>query len=236
MAAITRKRSAGFFSSFCVVALVVCIVVHAEMVSAWKNICVPGDIYMDSQTTEVSEPVCSTCTTWCISQCSELELSMVTGTDKCSIINASTLNCKCCCEAPPSPSSPEKPPLPPSASECDGPPPYDFNMCVGNQTYQKFQHPDGKDCIHKPLCEQSCNEKGLTRARSECVAAGHNTLTKLTWYEQCCCEKILPSPPPPTPPTSICEADCSFLKRLGCALSFKSCSCCCKSILSPCHN
>ncbi|XP_026413547.1 uncharacterized protein LOC113309338 [Papaver somniferum] len=234
MAAITRKRSAGFFSSFSVVALVVCIVVHADMVSAWENICKPGDIYMDSQTTAVSDPHCNTCTNWCISQCTNLNLSMVSGTNLCSISKPSTLNCKCCCGA--SPSSPEKPTLPPSASEFNGPPPYDFKICVGNQTYQKFQHHDGKHCIDTPLCEQKCKEKGLTRARSECVAAGHNTTTALTWYEQCCCQKPVPSPPPPTPPTSICEADCPFVKRLGCALFFKSCSCCCKSILLPCHD
>ncbi|KAI3893410.1 hypothetical protein MKX03_008998 [Papaver bracteatum] len=173
MAAITSKRSPGFF------AIVVCIFVTAEMVSAWKNTCVPRDIYMDSYTA-VSEPECSTCTAWCKSQCSSLDLSMVKDTDKCSIIN-STLRCKCCCETPPPPPSP-------SASDFVGPQPYNIEICVGNQTSQKFRHPDGKDCIHKPLCEKSCKEKSLSKARSECVAAG--SLSRLTWYEQCCCEKL----------------------------------------------
>ncbi|KAI3910140.1 hypothetical protein MKW98_014525 [Papaver atlanticum] len=224
MAAITTKRSPGFFSSYSIFAIVVSTFVYAEMVSAWKNICVPGDIYMDLTITTI-QPECSTCTTWCESECSKLELSLVKDTDKCSV-KSSTLRCKCCCETP---SSPEKPPLPPSASEFVGTEPYNYEICESNQTSEKFQHPDGKDCIHKPLCEKSCNEKGLPKARSECVAAAHNSFTKLIWYEQCCCENLAPPPPPPTPPTDVCE-DCSYLKRIGCVLPFSSCNCCCKSL------
>ncbi|RZC52862.1 hypothetical protein C5167_021288 [Papaver somniferum] len=221
MAAITKKRS----SSYCVFAIVVSIFVYAEMVSAWKNMCVPGDIYMDL-TVNITDPKCNNCTTWCKSECSKFELSMVKDTDKC-LVKSPTLRCKCCCETP---SSPEKPPLPPSASEFNvtEPEPYNYEICEGNQTSEKFKHPDGKRCIHKPLCEEYCNEKGLSKARSECVAAAYNTY-RLNWYEQCCCEKLVP-PPPPAPPTNVCE-ECSYLKRIVCVLPFSSpCNCCCKSL------
>ncbi|XP_026377807.1 uncharacterized protein LOC113272118 [Papaver somniferum] len=113
MAAITKKRSPGFFPSYStVIAIVVCIFAYAEVVSAWKNICVPGDIYMDSYTVG-GQRACNSCTNWCKSQCSKLELSMVKGTDKCLRNPQNTIRCKCCCEKP---FSPPKPPLPPSAS------------------------------------------------------------------------------------------------------------------------
>ncbi|RZC64050.1 hypothetical protein C5167_025799 [Papaver somniferum] len=217
MAAITRKRfSSRFFASYRVFAVVVSIFVYAEMVSAWQSICVPGDIYMDSQTDDIIMPVCSNCTTWCESECSKLKLSKVKDTDKCNTDDPSgtLLKCKCCCEKRQLLFPPQKP-IPPYANEFDGPEPQNFPICVGNQTSQTFEHPDGNDCIDKPECEKSCNDKGLSKARSECVAKG--TLDSLTWYEQCCCEK-----PPP------CEANCSLLSRLVCVVR-SSCKCCSKS-------
>ncbi|KAI3877171.1 hypothetical protein MKW92_051126 [Papaver armeniacum] len=182
MAAITKKRSPGLFPSYSTVIAIV-------------NICVPGDIYMDSYTVG-GQRACNSCTNWCKSQCSKLELSMVKGTDKCLRNPQNTIRCKCCCEKP---FSPPKPPLPPSASKFEGHHPWTFNICVSNQIYEKLKHPNGKDCIHKPLCEKTCNQKGLSKARSECVAAG-SMVSPLAWYEQCCCEKLVPSPPPPSPP------------------------------------
>ncbi|KAI3870610.1 hypothetical protein MKX03_030174 [Papaver bracteatum] len=219
MTAIAKKTSPGFFSSYSsVFAIVLSIFIYAEMVSTWKNMCVPGDIYMDLTINNINDPECSACTSWCKSECSKLELD----TDKC-LAKSPTLRCKCCCETP---SSPEKPALPPSASEFNvtEPEPYNYDICEGNQTSEKFKHRDGKRCIHNPLCEKNCTEKGLSKARSECVAAAYNTY-KLNWYEQCCCEKVLPPPPP----TDVCE-DCSYLKRIGCVLPFSSCNCCCKSL------
>ncbi|KAI3968904.1 hypothetical protein MKW92_034606 [Papaver armeniacum] len=218
------------FSSSSVFALLAVFFISTEMVSAWKNICAPGDIYVDSETVvKWRRGNCVDCQVWCMELCSELGTSMVDY--RCHLPSYSTVQCKCCCERSTS-SSPIRPPSPPpDPDDFSGPAPYDYDICLPGQTYLKIKRTDGEDCIHKSLCDEKCNEKGRLTVRTECVANCTGSpgrsgppIRVYEWYEQCCCENLTPPPPPfspsppppstpppsqsppsPTPPKNICN-------------------------------
>ncbi|XP_026459564.1 uncharacterized protein LOC113360249 [Papaver somniferum] len=199
--AITRKKPNGFFPNSQMFAMIVCLSVCAEMAimaSAWRNICIPGDVYIDLGS-EYRNPVCKDCTNWCKEQCSNLGTSMVS--ERCKI-NGNTRRCKCCCKGPtptPSPSTTRSPPVAPSPpldpDDFTGPVPWEYDICMPGQTRRNIKRPNGKDCMNKPVCEEECKKEGRVVARVECVACCGDR-----WYNQCCCGDRIPSPPPPSPP------------------------------------
>ncbi|KAI3843802.1 hypothetical protein MKX03_017999 [Papaver bracteatum] len=190
------------FSSSSVLAIIICLFAALEMASAWKSICIPGDIYIDS-TAHAPIPKGLTCTfykNWCDEQCSILGLPPVKY--GCRLQN--DIRCKCCCgSSPPSPSSPPSQPLPPPApqspSEFEGEWPHMYEICTDGQENLIFNHDNGTECVSKPKCEKECRDVGLLMARKECVAGGESYPRPwYKWYEQCCCKT--PPPPPPSPP------------------------------------
>ncbi|KAI3965414.1 hypothetical protein MKX01_042895 [Papaver californicum] len=196
------RRSPGFFSSSSVfVVLAICLIVSTEMATAWKrDMCIPGDVYIDTLNARPSGRDCNFCEKWCIDECSDLDLPAVSYS--CRL--GGDVRCKCCCgrsfPSSPSPSSPTLLPLP--DSEFDGPWPHDINICKPKDRYIKIKHKDGRDCVKKPSCEESCKKEGLFLTREECGAGGRaDPDPNYEWYEQCCCGKVKP-PSPPSPPPS----------------------------------
>ncbi|KAI3994924.1 hypothetical protein MKX01_041333 [Papaver californicum] len=184
-----------------VFAIIICLFASLEMASAWKSICIPGDIYIDSTGKAPLPPgrTCTFCSDWCDAQCSILGLPQV----KYGCRLDHEIRCRCCCgSSPPSPFSPPSLPLPPPApqspSEFHGRWPQEYEICTDEQEYLIFNHDNGTECIQKPKCEQECRDIGLSMARKECVAGGYTSPREwYRWYEQCCCQN--PSPPPPSP-------------------------------------
>ncbi|MCL7033653.1 hypothetical protein MKW94_004337 [Papaver nudicaule] len=177
-----------------VFAIIICLSVSFEIVSAWQNNCRAGDICLDT-TGHPPLPAGTTC-----KMCSDWVSS-----------DSTDIRCKCCCgSSPPTPGSPPSPPLPPPApqdpSEFEGGMPHSYKICTAGQESVDIKHVNGIECIHESKCEQECKTKGLAMAGKECLSAGsfYPTPTE-TWYEQCCCEKI---PPPPPPAPCPCENTC----------------------------
>ncbi|RZC91604.1 hypothetical protein C5167_027666 [Papaver somniferum] len=212
--AITRRRSHGFFCSSSVLATLAYLFISTGIVSAWKNICAPGDIYIDSEAVvKWRSGNCLDCQVWCMELCLDLGTSMVEY--RCNLPSYCTVQCKCCCERFPSSSpepQPSRPPSPPpDPDDFSGPAPYDYDICMSGKTYLKIKRTDGEDCIHKSLCDEECKEIGMLTVRTECVAnctgspgRSGSPVRVYEWYEQCCCENLTPQPPPlypsPSPP------------------------------------
>ncbi|KAI3968903.1 hypothetical protein MKW92_034605 [Papaver armeniacum] len=212
---LTRRRSPGFFAIF------ICLIVSLETASAWRrDLCIPGDIYMDSTSTPLPPggATCQFCIDWCDEQCLVLGLPQV---NHGCLVSSNTIRCRCCCgrgRSPPSPSSPPSPPLPPPAPqsqfEFEGLWPQHYNICESGQEYRVFYHEDGLDCIQKPVCESYCNRKKVPMARSECVAGGFvYPEARYEWFEQCCCADPSPPPPPPPAPSPPPPDPCSHTCR-----------------------
>ncbi|KAI3847627.1 hypothetical protein MKW92_018153 [Papaver armeniacum] len=204
----------AFSSSTLLFAVIICLFGSLEMASAWKSICIPGDIYIDSTHKAPLPPGrnCNFCSDWCDTQCSILGLPQV----KYGCRHDHELRCRCCCgSSPPSPSSPPSGPLPPPApqspSEFHGGWPQEYEICTDGQEYLIFNHDSGTECIQKPKCEQECRAIGLSMARKECVAGGYTFPREwYRWYEQCCCQNPSPppsSPPPPAPCGDTCQLE-----------------------------
>ncbi|KAI3983642.1 hypothetical protein MKX01_042478 [Papaver californicum] len=181
--AITKRSTPRFFSSSSVFAVLAYLFISTVMMaSAWKNICVPGDIYIDSQAVVKRRmAVCIDCTVWCMELC--LDLGTSTIDHRCRVPSYSTVQCKCCCERLPHSSSPPPPPLPlppplDPADDFSGPAPYEYDICMPGQTYLKIKRERDGDCV------SNCN--GFPVRVYE-------------WYEQCCCGNFIPSLPPPSP-------------------------------------
>ncbi|KAI3871168.1 hypothetical protein MKW98_015068 [Papaver atlanticum] len=203
--AITKRRSPGFFSGSSVLFAILgylFIITFTGTASAWKNICIPGDIYIDSEfVVKWRAGNCLDCQVWCMELCSDLGTSMVNY--RCHFPSYSTVQCKCCCERFPSSSpepQPSRPPSPLPDPDDFSPAPYDYNICMPGQTYLKIKRTDGVDCIHKSLCNEKCKEKERLTVRTECVANCSGSPVRVyEWYEQCCCGNLIPSHPPPSP-------------------------------------
>ncbi|RZC91603.1 hypothetical protein C5167_027668 [Papaver somniferum] len=76
---VTRRRSHGFFFNSSVFATILCLIISLETASAWRrDLCIPGDIYMDSTSTPLPPGAsCQFCTDWCDEQCLVLGLPQV---------------------------------------------------------------------------------------------------------------------------------------------------------------
>ncbi|KAI3892364.1 hypothetical protein MKW92_015283 [Papaver armeniacum] len=218
------KRSPGFFTSssvFAILTTCLIVIISTDMAAAWKrDMCIPGDVYIDSQNARPQGTNCTFCEDWCKEECSDLECSaLLYPAVSYGCYLGGDIRCKCCCGKSPSslPSSPTRTPLP--DSEFSGPWPHDINICKPEERYIKIKHKNGRHCVKKPSCEESCNKEGLWSTRSECGAGGRAFPDPAyEWYEQCCCGKSKPSPPPspspppppppspPLPPKNICKA------------------------------
>ncbi|MCL7032814.1 hypothetical protein MKW94_006804 [Papaver nudicaule] len=204
---IIRKPSHGFFTCSSVFTILVCLIVSTERAAAWKSMCKPGDVYIDSTNDRPSGTTCQFCENECIEECSDLNLSPISY----SCLARGDILCKCCflgviTAVIPTKSSPSSSPSPPTLlplpdSEFSGPWPHDYNICQPNEKYLSKKHRDGMDCVKRSSCEKSCTAEGLWLTRAECVAGGRAFANpSFQWYEQCCCGKVKPSPPPPSPP------------------------------------
>ncbi|KAI3974672.1 hypothetical protein MKX01_021516 [Papaver californicum] len=182
------------------VVLTICLVVSIDMAAAWKrDMCVPGDVYIDSKNDRPHGTDCNFCEKWCKEECSDLDLPAASYSCRA----GGDIRCKCCCgKTLPSSSYPSSPTLNPQPNpEFDGPWPHDINICMKEEKYLKIKHKDGRHCISKPSCEESCKKEGLWFTRAECGAGGRAFPNPhYEWYEQCCCGKSKPSSPPPSPP------------------------------------
>ncbi|KAI3875420.1 hypothetical protein MKW92_038104 [Papaver armeniacum] len=202
MAIIRRKTAARqLFAYSTVFAIAICLFVFTDMASAWKNICNPGDLYIDSCCNNVSPANCEQskyCTNWCKDLCSGM--GVLATQDRCKVDAGGMTLCKCCCQrTPPSPCDPPYPAQ--DDSDWTGPAPFDNEICTAGQTSVKIKRTDGKDCMSKSLCPEECQKLGLLAARTECAAniANIPAGTAYTWYEMCCCGTSIPPPPPPCP-------------------------------------
>ncbi|KAI3914244.1 hypothetical protein MKW98_029248 [Papaver atlanticum] len=204
MGIIWRRSPALLYSSSFFAILTICLIVSIDMASAWKrDMCLPGDIYIDS----TNDPPqgskdCKFCLKWCKEECSDLDLPA----SSYSCLAAGDIRCKCCCgKSLPSSSYPSSPrEVSQLHSEFKGPWPQDINLCMKDDKYLKIKHKDGRHCISKPSCEESCKKEGLRMTRAECGAGGRASPNPhYEWYEQCCCGKLKPSPPPPPPPSPL---------------------------------
>ncbi|KAI3920645.1 hypothetical protein MKW92_021006 [Papaver armeniacum] len=210
---VTRRRSPEYFFNSSVFATAILCLIALETASAWRrDLCIPGDIYMDSTSTPLPPGAsCQFCTDWCDEQCLVLGLPQV---NYGCLVSTYSIRCRCCCgRSPPSPSSPPSPALPPPApqsqSEFEGLWPQHYNICLSGQEYRVFYHEDGLDCIQKPVCEEYCNRKNVPMARSECVSGGSAyPEPRYEWFEQCCCADPSPPPSPSPPPPDPCSKTC----------------------------
>ncbi|KAI3944216.1 hypothetical protein MKW98_016446 [Papaver atlanticum] len=177
-------------------AIVICLFVSTEMASAWINKCLPGDLFIDSNSV-ISPASCYNgyCKNWCKNLC--LGMGTLATQDRCLIQTGSMVtSCKCCCQRPlvyP----------PPDPSDFTGLAPYDNNICTSDQTFIKIRRRNGNDCMSNSLCEAECSSMGLLTKRSECAANSNDVPGNVyIWYEQCCCGTNPPPPPtcPPLPP------------------------------------
>ncbi|MCL7023025.1 hypothetical protein MKW94_002186, partial [Papaver nudicaule] len=142
---IIRKGPPGFFTCSSVFAiLTICLIVSTERAAAWKrDMCKPGDVYIDSLNDRPSGITCQFCENECIEECSDLNLSPISY--GCLLVGS--IRCKCCCGK----SSPSSSPSPPTLlslpdSEFNGGWPHDYNICQRDEKYLKKKHRDGMDC------------------------------------------------------------------------------------------
>ncbi|KAI3965411.1 hypothetical protein MKX01_042892 [Papaver californicum] len=115
--AIIRRHSPGYFtgSNHVFAILTIGLLLSTEMAAAWKrDMCIPGDVYIDSQNGHPQGRDCNFCEKWCRDECSDLDLPAVSYS--CRL--GGDVRCKCCCgrsfPSSPSPSSPTLIPLPDS--------------------------------------------------------------------------------------------------------------------------
>ncbi|KAI3892356.1 hypothetical protein MKW92_015275 [Papaver armeniacum] len=203
---IIRRRSPGFFtssSSHVFAILAICVLLSTEMAAAWKrDICIPGDVYIDSRNHPAKGTGCEFCENWCSKQCLDLELPAVSY--GCLVAGDTDIRCKCCCGR--SLSSSESSSTLPTLlnrpeSEFNGGWPHDYNICQSGEDHEKVERVDGRFCIKNPSCEEKCRKKGRWLTRAECVAGGQAVPNpSYKWYEQCCCGLVKPPPPPSPPP------------------------------------
>ncbi|MCL7033092.1 hypothetical protein MKW94_025810 [Papaver nudicaule] len=158
------------------------------MASAWKrDLCIPGDIYMDSTSTPLPPGAsCQFCIDWCDAQCLVLGRPQV---NHGCLVSSTTIRCRCCCgrgRSPPSPDSPPSPPLPPpvpqSQFEFEGMWPQHYKVIIMMMKISVFKNLNARDIVD---------------------------LVRYEWFEQCCC--VDPSPPPPPPPTCRTELSIEIL-------------------------
>ncbi|RZC68068.1 hypothetical protein C5167_031323, partial [Papaver somniferum] len=210
--AIIRRRSPGFFTSSSghVFVLAICVLLSTEMAAAWtRDMCIPGDVYIDSRSYPAKGTGCGFCETWCSKQCSDLELPAVSY--GCFVPGDTDYRCKCCCGRSSSSVSSNSS-LPTlltnvTESEFNGGWPQDYNICQAGEDHVWVERFDGRFCTKNPSCEETCRKRKRWLTRAECVAGGSafpNPYYK--WYEQCCCGVCKPPPPPqpPLPPPQWC--------------------------------
>ncbi|KAI3892361.1 hypothetical protein MKW92_015280 [Papaver armeniacum] len=200
------RQSPGIFNSSSVFAiLTICLIVSTDMATAWKrDMCIPGDVYMDSRNHPGKGTGCEFCENWCSKQCLDLQLPAVSY--GCLVAGDNDIRCKCCCgKSSSSVSSSSLPTLVPHlpVSEFNGGWPHEYNICEPGEDYEKIERIDGRYCINNPSCEEKCRRKERWLTRAECVAGGQAVPNpSYKWYEQCCCGKFKP-PPPTSPPSSL---------------------------------
>ncbi|RZC71761.1 hypothetical protein C5167_034953, partial [Papaver somniferum] len=155
---IIRRRSPMFFTGSSVFAVfTICLIAGTEMAAAWKrDMCVDGDVYLDSQNGRKEKMDCKFCEKWCMDECSDMDLPAVSYGCR----DGGDMRCKCCCGKSSPLSDPPTPPtlLPLSLNDFEGAWPHDYDICKPQEQekYLKIKHPHGRHCLKRPECEERC--------------------------------------------------------------------------------
>ncbi|KAI3958264.1 hypothetical protein MKW92_001088 [Papaver armeniacum] len=206
MAIIGRKAAAKqLFAYSTVFAVAICLLVFTDMASAWKNICNPGDLYIDSCCNSVTPANCEEsqyCTKWCKDLCSGM--GVLATQDRCKVDAGGKTLCKCCCQTtPPSPCDPPYPAQ--DDSDWTGPAPYDNQICTADQTSTKIKRTDGTDCMSKSLCPEDVQQMSVISLLVLPILGMRCVVVEQAYPHP---PPPCPSPPPPPPPPAPCPCSC----------------------------